>query len=60
MLQKPFSLELIDLSGRTVLTRYFESLTGDQEIITGGLKGQYIVRITTGKEVLHTRLILGK
>jgi poly(beta-D-mannuronate) lyase len=60
LLQKSFSVELIDLSGKKVLTRQFESPQSDPEIITEGLEGHYIVRIVTDHEVRYSNVILGR
>ena len=55
-----FSVELIDLSGRKVLSQKFTPQSSDPEISTGELKGHYIVKISSNREIRYSSVILGK
>ncbi|MBN1132027.1 MAG: T9SS type A sorting domain-containing protein [Bacteroidales bacterium] len=53
-----YSLTVTDITGKVVLTRQFENVSGPQEVMIDGHVGVYFLQIDIGNEVYNSKLVL--
>lgn len=58
MLYQPVRVDLIDLTGKVLIAKHFTPTQSAPEIITDGIEGHFIVRISGGNNIVYSRVIL--